>query len=325
MLDELRPEPAPPPVVEPRLPPQPAAEPPPTPAPVPETPAQPVVESPTPPPVTPPVEDHLRVAALLTSRLPDYERVVDALRADLGDLDVFDLSDKSLTQREIADAMQAAQVEVVIAIGYRAALVAAALDELPVVFAQVFNTGALADDSPRIRGVAALPPLDRQLAEWRALNPSLSSVGMIVGAGHESLIEEGRLAAENADVRFHHRVAQSDRETLYQFNRLVPDIDGYWLVPDNRVLSADVLRQMLAIARRHGVQVAAFNDSLLSIGATLSSTPVSEDLASTILAVAARLAEDDGAELPYLSPLSEVDTRTAADVAALAAGTGGSR
>ena len=327
LLDELRPAKPVEPVLEPRLPPRPIDTSEPVQEPPEPTPPPPAVVAPEPEPEPEPVpvEEPVRIAVLLSSRSADYERVATSLRAQVDDLDVFDLSDKSLTQREIFESMQRMGTEVVVAIGFRATALAAASDSLPVVFAQVFNTGGLDLESGRIRGVSVLPPLDKQIEAWRQLNPNLSSVGMIVGAGHEDLIEEGRRAAEAASVRFHYSLAQSDRETLYQFTRLVPDIDGFWLIPDNRVLSASVLRQMLGLASRHQVQVAAFNDSLLSIGATLSTTTVDTDVAATIIQVATELAAGEGEALPDISPLSEVSLKTAVPPVPDGATVGGSR
>ena len=296
-----------PPVADPQLPPKPE--------PLPELPSpQPDVAVPaTPAPVLEPMpaetEALLKVSVLLSSRLPAYERIAIALRSELGQLDVYDMDDRSLTPREMHESIRAAKTDVVVAVGYKAAAFATRLEDMPVVFSQVFNTGGLDLESGRVRGVSTLPPLDQQLEVWRTLNPNLSAVGAIVGTGHELLVAEAEKAANQHSVRFQHRVAQSDRETLYLFTRLVPEIDGFWLFPDNRILSTEILKQMLTYAARHRVQVAVFNDSLLSIGATLSTTPVDADVAATILQVAEQLVDAEGEELPPISPLSDIAVR----------------
>lgn len=256
-------------------------------------------------PVSPPAPT-LSVAVLLTRRIPDYENVANALRAEIDSIDVYDLGDKSLTPAETIDRIRGSDVDVVVAVGHQAAQFAAALKDTPIVYSQVFNTESLELDPERVKGVSMLPPLDRQLAAWKELNPSLSSVGAIIGPGHEALLDEATRAGELHGVRFESRLARSDRETLYLFTRLVPQIDGYWLFPDNRILSPAVLRQMLNYAARHRVQIAVFNDSLLPLGATLSATTDHEDIARTILDVADRLHADEGADLPAVTPLNEI-------------------
>ena len=270
------------------------------------------VAKPAPEPANLPVEPPkapLRVATLLSRRIPEYEDVVTALRAEVSDMDVYDLGDKSRTPRELVEAVLATKPDVVVAVGYQAARFAGQIEGTPVVYSQVFNTGGLEIDSPRIKGVAMLPPLDLQLAAWKELNPNLTSVGAIIGPGHEALLDEAKVAGEAHGVRIESRLAHSDRETLYLFTRLVPQIDGYWLFPDNRVLSSAVLRQMLTYAARHRVQIAVFNDSLLSLGATLSATAVDDDIARTILDVVDQLIAGQGDELPAISPLSDISVR----------------
>ena len=117
-------------------------------------------------------------------------------------------------------------------------------------------------------------------------------------------------AAAAVGVKLHYRVVGSDRETLYVFNRLVPDIDGFLLFPDNRVLSRDVLREMLNYASRHRVQVAMFNDSLLPLGGTFSATAVSSDIAASVVIVLDKLTRGEGGGVPDISPLHEIQIHT---------------
>ena len=303
------------PVIEPQLPPDVKPRPAPTVEPPVAAPAPPPARPPEAPPESPPTppavvaEDH-RVAVLLSDRTPAFESVANALATRLDLVDIYDLSDKSLTPREIFDAVHAADTDVVVAVGLRATSFARSFEELPVVFSQVFNVDEVDLTVPNVKGVSVLPPLDLQLDAWLELNPNLSSVGAIVGPGHEHLVQEATAAAAEGGVRFQHRVAESDRETLYLFTRLVPDIDGFWLFPDNRVLSADILRQMLEYAKRHRVQVAVFNDALLPLGATISVTSVDDDIAATVIEVAQKLLEGFAEEIPDLSPLSEVRVAT---------------
>ena len=316
-------DPAQVPVIAPELPPRPQ----PIPGPPIEPIDEPVVEQPAPvaeptpivdAPPAPVVEGPLRVAVLLSGRTGAYESVANAVAAELTTVDIYDLTDKSITPREIFDTIRTADTDVVVAVGLRATSFAQTFEDLPVVFAQVFNLGQVDLSLPNVKGVSVLPPLDLQLAAWLELNPNLSSVGAIVGEGHERLIAEAEEAAIRHDVRFQHHVASSDRETLYQFNRLVPEIDGFLLFPDNRVLSASVLKQMLAYASRHRVQVAVFNDALLPMGATISATPVESDVAKTVVDVARKLV--GGSELPDVTPLSEIQLRTAEGAFELVAG-----
>lgn len=300
---------SPPPVAVPELPPapEPPPKPPPSPEPEPESEPEPAPPSPSPPP--PPAPYAPKVAVVLSSRAPAFESVALALAGELKDAEVYDLSDRSLSVRDAFAAIHASEASAVVAIGLRAATYARDFTELPVVFAQVFNAADAGLYRDRMRGVSVLPPLERQLAAWRKLNPDLESVGAIIGDGHQLLLDEAQAAAESHDMQFVYRLARSDRETLYHFTRMVPAIDGFWLFPDNRVLSANVLREMLAYARRHDVQVAVFNDSLLELGASLSATPPADDIAAAVSEVLLELEAGRFDALPPLSPLSDVSIR----------------
>ena len=276
-------------------------------APEPKVAKPPMVETPA---VTEPELFTQRVAIILSDRKPAYENVAIELGKLLQDYSIYDLTDKSLTPRGVFSNIADFDAGLVIAIGLRAATVANAYSQVPVVFCQVFNVSDIDLRSENLKGVAALPPLAMQVAAWQDLNPGLQHIGAIVGSGHERLLDEASRAAESAGLTMHHRIARSDRETLYMFNRLTPDIDGFWLFPDNRILSPSVLRQMLSYASRHRVQVAVFNPALLDFGAALSATTVDSDIAETVVSVAHRVMRGDGALIPTVTPLSEINVQT---------------
>jgi ABC-type uncharacterized transport system substrate-binding protein len=261
------------------------------------------------PAVTEPETFAPRVAVVLSARKPAYENVAKQLGELLEDYAVYDLGDESLTPRQIFAGIEAIETEFVIAIGLRAATVARSFSKVPVVFCQVFNIADNKLTSAQVKGVAALPPLALQVGAWKQLNPGLQDIGAIVGSGHDGLIEEAKDAARSGGLTLHHRIAGSDRETLYLFNRLAPDIDGFWLFPDNRILSPAVLREILAYASRHHVQVAAFNPRLLELGATLSAKSVDSDIAATVVDVARRMAKGESDAIPSVTPLNEIDIR----------------
>ena len=308
-LEGMSRPPATEPVVQPQLPPDLGGEPPPIePPPPPPVVVEPEPEpDPEPPPV---IVEPPRIAVVISGRTAAYENVANALSEKLESVDIYDMSDKSLTRAEMASSIRSTGSQIIVAIGMRATTFAQTFDDIPVVFSQVFNVAQFDGSEKPLKGVSVLPPLDLQLAAWRKLNPNLSSLGAIVGSGHERLIAEAHTAAAGEGVRFQYRVARSDRETLYLFTRLVPEIDGFWLFPDNRILSASVLRQMLTYASRHQVQVAVFNDSLLALGATISSTSIDTDIAETIVSVASQLLLDGGVSVPAVTPLNKIQVRT---------------
>ena len=106
------------------------------------------------------------------------------------------------------------------------------------------------------------------------------------------------------------QITHSDQETLYFFRRMVRDIDGFWLFPDNRILSARVLQEMLADANRQQVPVTVPSDAMLKMGATLSISTVAADIARTIVKVIREIQSGNLNALPPITQLSEIRVET---------------
>jgi hypothetical protein len=296
----------------------------------PVTPRTAVEPTPSPPPASPYVKAARpfsgKAAIVLSDRSPAFENVATELGYLLDAPLVYNLADKSQSPEDAFARISESGAAVVIAIGFSATRAAARRSTVPVIYCQVFNFIAEDPVVVPVKGVAAMPPLSVQLEAWRRLDPQLSNIGAILGDGHEDLIAEATRATAAHGVKFHHQSAGSDRETLYLFKRMAPDIDGFWLFPDNRVLSIPVLRNIVEIAARHHVRIAVFNEALLELGVSLSTAAVASDIAATVLAVAGEVAAGDIDAVPDLTPLHKVKTRAGSPAGgradAIAAGPG---
>lgn len=250
------------------------------------------------------------VAIVMTNNSPAYADVAVELAERLENYEVYDLGDESQPPISVLRQINDSDSGVVVAIGLRAAQSSVAMSEKPVVFSQVFNHqdhGLLTENT---RGVAAIPPLDAQIAAWKKLDPTMVRIGVIIGEGHDELIEEARLAAEKHGVELRVQLTRSDQETLYFFRRMVRDIDGFWLFPDNRILSGRVLQEMLADANRQQVPVTVPTESMLELGATLSMSTVAADIARTIVKVIREVQSGRLTSLPPITQLTEIRVET---------------
>jgi ABC-type uncharacterized transport system substrate-binding protein len=287
--------------------PEPAPLPEPVPEPIPEPP--PVVE---PSPVIPPEPQNIKplIAVVISDRTPAYVEVSDALDKYLEHHEVYDLSDQSWSHRQAFEAIAESGASAVVAVGLPAAQAAKKFSTVPVVVGQVFNVNdnELLDEN--VKAVAVLPPMELQIKAWRELDPTLRNVGAILGPGHDDLIAETDEAMAKNGIKFHYAIAETDRENLYLFNRLVRDIDGYILFPDNRILSRNVLSEMMNYASRHRVQVAVFNEPLLEHGATFSSGSMVSDIAATITRVLDEIVRGNFDSVAPLTGLSEINVQT---------------
>lgn len=250
------------------------------------------------------------VAIVISGNQPAYADVAEELKHRFERFQVYDLEGSGEAPVTVLRLVNDSNPGAVVAIGLRAARSSVAMSENPVVFSQVFNyraNGLLTDNS---RGIAVLPPLDAQLAEWKRLDPTIARIGIIVGEGHDDLITEAELAAQEQGVELRVRVTHSDQETLYFFRRMIRDIDGFWLLPDNRVLSARVLQQMFEEARRQQVPMNVPSESMLSHGAIVSMSSLASDIAETIVNVVRQIQDGNLARIPPITQLTEMRVRT---------------
>lgn len=246
------------------------------------------------------------VAIVLTNNQPAYADVARELARHFKHYEIYDLGTSRLPPVSILRAINDSNSGVVIAVGLRAAQSSVSMSQKPVVFSQVFNYtehDLLGENS---RGVSPLAPLEVQLAAWKRIDPTIARIGLIIGDGHDALLQEARAAADALDIELHVKVTNSDQETLYFFRRMVHDIDGFWLFPDNRVLSPRALQQMLVEADRQQVPVNVPSESMLQLGATISMSAVTSDIARTIVDVVRRIQAGELQRIPPITQLSEI-------------------
>jgi ABC-type uncharacterized transport system substrate-binding protein len=151
-----------------------------------------------------------------------------------------------------------------------------------------------------------LPPAELQFRAWKKLDPGLQRVGVITGPDHEDLIARARGAAQRQGIVLEHRVVHSDKEMLFAFKRLTPDIQGLWLLPDDRVLSRRVLRELMAYSTKHQRQVVVFHPELLRLGGLMSVGSVDADVAARVIDALRNAPGRGGAPAAGLLPLSKI-------------------
>jgi ABC-type uncharacterized transport system substrate-binding protein len=188
-------------------------------------------------------------------------------------------AENSAVQKKI----QSSGLSLVVSIGLPAARAARNLSGKRVVFCQVFNYEDTELVTFWMNGVAATPPVNEQFRVWKQLSPRLKKVGVITGNNLRGLMQEAQAAARENGLELVHVEARSDKETLYAYKQLAPKIQGLWLVPDNRVLSREVIRDVMAHSVREGKQVAVFSHQLLALGGLVSAESSYADIAEQVL------------------------------------------
>lgn len=246
------------------------------------------------------------IALLLSDRSAAFVGVQREIQKKYSQrMESYFLDDNKAAQSLVQKQVQSSDLPVVVAVGLPAARIARELSGKRVVFCQVFNYEDVDLTAPWMKGVAAVPPTQEQFHAWKQLAPRLRTVGVITGGNLRGLMEDARAAARKNGIELVHVQVKSDKETLYAYKQLMPRIQGLWLVPDNRVLSHDVIRDLMAHSVQEGKQVAVFSRQLLALGGLLSAETSYADIAEKTLE---RVARPDVGGAP-VSPLTKAVIR----------------
>jgi ABC-type uncharacterized transport system substrate-binding protein len=224
------------------------------------------------------------IAILLSDRSPAFVGVQREIEKRYSHrIENYYLGGNEAANSAVQKKIQSSDIPLVVSIGLPAARVARGLSGKRVVFCQVFNYEDTDLVTSWMKGVAATPPVNEQFRVWKQLSPRLKRVGVITGNSLRGLMEEAQAAARENGLELVHVEVRSDKETLYAYKQLVPKIQGLWLVPDNRVLSREVIRDLMAHSVRAGKQVAVFSHQLLALGGLVSAESANADIAEQVL------------------------------------------
>jgi len=257
-----------------------------------------------------------RIAILLSDDIHTYEAIAEQVtrRGQQNDYKILNLDrNPELSAPDLA-AIKQFDPDRIVAIGLLAAKAGQKIVDTPMIFCQVFNYQDHHLLSPKSKGVKFLPPFALQLEIWKELSPELQTVGLIVGPNQEELVAEIEQAAEEFQVKLLTETVLSDKEALYAFKRLTSQIQGFWLLPDNRVLSPTVLREIISYGRKHGNQTVVFSPQLLSLGADISFTNSDTDVADAVLKVLGDASAKDTLSGPPMTPLTTLRAEINPDV-----------
>lgn len=261
--------------------------------PEPEPVTEPVPVKPIPPtaPVKPVIKD---IAVLVTARAEVYEAVVTGLEADKAyRVEKYSMTGYDNRDAELLDKIQSSEVPQVVAVGLRAAKAAQQLQNKQVIFCQVFDYDSDLETTASMKGISALPSAAKLFYDWRQIDPDLRKVVVITGPGLDDYIEPARQAAEKYNIELIHKLVHTDKEYLYVTKKLPLDIQGYWILPDNRVLSRQVLQDVMTFNTKEGREIAVFSPNLLLFGGLISTEVKLDEVVGLIKT---RLAESQDME-----------------------------
>ncbi len=224
------------------------------------------------------------VVILVSENAPAYSNVAKALARQLGRRgSILYLNGSQMENIRSLAVYKNEEHKQFVSIGLNAALAAKTLTNRQVVFCQVFNYQDYGLLSDRHKGVSMLPSLAETFSTWRALAPHTTDIGIITGPGFDELIQTARAAAKVYGFTLHHEAVSSDKGFQYAYKKMSKQVQGYWLIPDNRVLSGNILRDVMTFSIRNSKQVAVFSEELLNLGGLFSVTSDPQNIAHQVL------------------------------------------
>lgn len=226
------------------------------------------------------------IVLLLSDDRPSVVSVARAVQAHYPqDVEIHNLGGEPGRENEVAEAVARAPARQVVAIGLLAAQVARKrLSSKQVVFCQILNIDEFDLVTPWMKGVSAIPSLDRQFAAWRSLNPALNRIGVITGRNAGYMVGEARSAAGRIGLELVHLEVSSDRAVLPAARSLRDsNVNALWLAPDSSILSQRAILETMSYAVKNNIQVLAFSPALLREGALLSATADADEIARAVI------------------------------------------
>ena len=215
------------------------------------------------------------VAILKSSDLQAYNQAVTAAKSAFGPTFTFleiDLKGNLERGRKLVRKLRASDIELVLAVGLKAAL-AAKLEifDIPVVYTMVLDPARYNLTAPNITGVLIEVPIERQLASINKVIPSATRIGVLYDPNKTGrLLPEAHRCAAALGMQIISREIQTEKDVPEATRRLLPDIHALWLLPDSTVLNEDSLRFLLEATLEINIPLVGFSTELVRSGALLS-------------------------------------------------------
>lgn len=232
-----------------------------------------------------------RVVLLLSSDAKPYVRLADEISQSLGEFATrITLTGKRVQDKSIISEVVASEANQIVAIGVVAANALKGIKNKQVIFTHVVNYSDNELITDTSKGVSALPSPEQLFKDWRVLSPKLSKVAIISGKNLDVYLKRVKKAAKAEGIQLHLEQVKTDKEFIYK-SKSLKSVDGQWILPDNRVLSAKALKEVMAYGSRRGRQIVVFSPKLLSFGGFFYVQPDEVEMAKVVLK---RLSESVG-------------------------------
>lgn len=179
------------------------------------------------------------------------------------------------------------QADLIIAVGFKAAELAASQSAIPVLAVMVPKTGyeaVLAKSPPKnpARKISAIyldQPWDRQIDFWRAAVPDRLRIGLLHAPDTRLDIASLRQAVARKGGSLAAQAVHSADELFATLESVLSNSDVLLAIPDSSIYSSSNIRNILLTSYRHGVPLIGLSPAYVNAGALCAIFSTPEQLA----------------------------------------------
>ena len=187
----------------------------------------------------------------------------------------YDLRGTKKEESSIMQRLIAAKPRLIVAIGPLAAQVAREnLRDVPMIFVMVSNPPKHGLQGANLAGVSLDIPVQTQLARYKALVPTLKTLGVIYDPTKTgAMVTEARGTVNTLGFQLLSAPVSTPKEVPAALRSLLGKIDALWMVPDDTVVTPDSFKFLLLTALENNLPFVTVSDIFVEAGALASLSP----------------------------------------------------
>lgn len=215
------------------------------------------------------------VAILKSANIAAYNQAVSGFKSSMPSNTKFieyDLKGDTSAGRKYASKIRASGVDLVLAVGLKAA-VAARLEifDVPVVFCMVLHPSKYDLKADNMVGISVKTPIGQQLGILHTMMPGLKRVGYLYDPDKTPrLSQETFNQARQLGITLIDRQVRTEEQVPTALRELLAEIDALWLISDSTVLTEESFSFLLGASFDRRVPVIGFDPEFVRRGALLS-------------------------------------------------------
>ncbi|MEE8292547.1 MAG: ABC transporter substrate-binding protein [Candidatus Tectomicrobia bacterium] len=191
------------------------------------------------------------------------------------DITEYDLRGSTRRQKRIIKRIRATKPTIILAVGALAAQVAKeGIRDIPVVFCMVPNPHKYNLRGKNIAGISLDIPVEVQFAQYKALVPTLRTIGAIYDPQKTgTIITEANAAARKLNLQFLASPVHSQKEVPAALRSLLGKINALWMLPDDTVITPESFKFLLLTAFENNIPFLTISDIFVEKGALAALSP----------------------------------------------------